>query len=353
MNSPFCAEIDDPQAQEEVKDYAAKRDPQTRLESWVNIYVRLKNTTPVPARVRLVNGEFNSIYYPDGRVTGEWGKRRDVALEYIINEWHLQKSDPKPSAETKVEAEPKKMGPWLVMFGIFFVLVLAGLLVWAFVKNGNADTKSSQGAPAKIEVSSQDADLAQKPPAGKVESADNANPLEKPLKSPRQTPDEKKGTLEQKEASAPTKTDPSSDNGNITTDETMRTRACKKFGLVVRDDNHLQLATCGCKRQIQTGDIACSVVAINGETTTKELDIKAGNTADDNVGNSAIPIYYNNISCGGNGKTAALYPSASQNCYVVFKDKSMGAADYVTLHIHLRWDGNYEVMPPLGKIHID
>jgi hypothetical protein len=129
----------------------------------------------------------------------------------------------------------------------------------------------------------------------------------------------------------------------------MRSRACRT-PVAVAHSGDLEIAACGCEHQT-TADNVCSLFAINTGTEEKELAIKAGNTADDDLGNS-VTIYHDNIVCGEGGSKTILYPGIPKSCYVRYDDKSKGAARYATLHLYVRWDGNYGMLPPIGKIPI-
>lgn len=176
---PFHMELDNPTESAEVEACGAAKGVAEQAESWVDVLIRLKNGAEIPSRVRLVNGKFDAIYYPDGRITGDWGKRREVAQDYILSDWQrmnapskpgpIPVADPAPLSDippadrktrepllrttTTTPATTKKLllWPWLAMVGIVFAILLAGLVIWAFTRSaktndGSHRDVSSQGS---------------------------------------------------------------------------------------------------------------------------------------------------------------------------------------------------------------
>lgn len=346
---PFHMELYNPETKGEVEAYATKWRPTS--ETMVDVTILLnEGHTEVPARVIIVNGKFEVIHFPaDGMSTADWGKRRDVAAAYVLSEYRrMTKSGQVPPTPAPTTTK-KKRGPlWVAPVIILVVIVLTILMVWS---GGNYDKKPDEitnhpkprtqltlaPTPDIPPTSTQNAENA--PPTNTAESSKIA----KPLASAR--PKNLTG------AGKPTGQDSSisQSTGDVTADQVMRNRACEK-PVAVAHSGDLEIAACGCERQTASV-IACSLFAINSGGDEKELAIKAGNTADDNVGNS-VTVYHDNITCGEGGSKIILYPGIPKNCYLRYDDKSKGASKYATLHLYLRWDGNYGMMPSIGKIPI-
>jgi hypothetical protein len=148
---PFHVELDNPTSKEEVETYAASKGAATQTKSWVDVLIRLQNGIQVPSRVCLINGKFASVHYPDGKTTGTWSNRRDVALDYVASEWRraAQKptppSTPTPSRPTAKAATTPKISKVTNVMIWTSAITLVGiiLLSWYFWPTSKPESATS------------------------------------------------------------------------------------------------------------------------------------------------------------------------------------------------------------------